>query len=132
MIMNEIEFVKISHDFRSEEEGQLLIFEIDVEKKEKKREEKRRTHCSTGWKTRSRRVGTWLKKKRAEVRDMRLREAERRTSELVEAEAEVAESGRPGRAELLAKRPHSRLRRLSAELENVGEASGKLRPFRTF
>ena len=35
----------------------------------------------------------------------------------------VAESGRPGRAELLAKRPHGRLRRLSAELENVGEAS---------
>ena len=38
---------------------------------------------------------------------------------------QVAESGRPGRAELLAKRPHGRLRRLSAELENVGEASGK-------
>ena len=35
----------------------------------------------------------------------------------------IAESGRPGRAELLAKRPHGRLRRLSAELENVGEAS---------
>ena len=30
-----------------------------------------------------------------------------------------------GRAELLAKRPHGRLRRLSAELENVGEALGK-------
>ena len=39
----------------------------------------------------------------------------------------VAESGRPGRAELLAKRPHNRLRRLSAELQNVGEASGKPR-----
>ena len=37
----------------------------------------------------------------------------------------VAESGRPGRAELLARRPHGRLRRQSAELENVGEASGK-------
>ena len=37
----------------------------------------------------------------------------------------VAESGRLGRVELLAKRPHGRLRRLSAELENVGEASGK-------
>ena len=45
---------------------------------------------------------------------------------------EVAESGRPGRAELLAKRPHNRLRRLSAELQNVGEAPGKLRPSRTF
>ena len=30
-----------------------------------------------------------------------------------------------GRAELLAKRPHGRLRRLSAELENVGERRGK-------
>ena len=39
----------------------------------------------------------------------------------------VAESGRPGRAQLLAKRPHSRRRRLSAELQNVGETSGKLR-----
>ena len=47
-------------------------------------------------------------------------------------EYQVAESGRPGRAQLLAKRPHYRLRRLSAELQNVGEASGKLRPFRTF
>ena len=44
----------------------------------------------------------------------------------------VAESGRLGRAELLAKRPHGRLRRLSAELQNVGEALGKLRPFNTF
>ena len=44
----------------------------------------------------------------------------------------VAESGRPGRGQLLAERPHNRLRRLSAELQNVGEASGKLRPFRTF
>ena len=51
----------------------------------------------------------------------------------------VAESGRPGRAELLAKkRPLSRRRRLSAELQNVREtsgklrgSSGKLRPFRT-
>ena len=41
---------------------------------------------------------------------------------------QVAESGRPGRAELLAKkRPHSRRRRLSAELQNVREAPGKLR-----
>ena len=40
----------------------------------------------------------------------------------------IAESGRAsGRAELLAKRPHGRLRRLSAELQNVGEASGKPR-----
>ena len=39
----------------------------------------------------------------------------------------VAESGRPGRAQLLANRPHNRLRRLSAELQNVGEASGKPR-----
>ena len=39
----------------------------------------------------------------------------------------VAESGRPGRAQLLAKkRPHSRRRRLSAELQNVRETSGKL------
>ena len=39
----------------------------------------------------------------------------------------IAESGRPGRAELLAKkRPHSRRRRLSAELQNVRETSGKL------
>ena len=30
------------------------------------------------------------------------------------------------------KKPHSRLRRLSAELQNVGETSGKLQPFRTF
>ena len=44
----------------------------------------------------------------------------------------VAESGRPGRAQLLARRPHSRRRWLSAELQNVGEASGKLRRFRTF
>ena len=43
----------------------------------------------------------------------------------VESRIVIAESGRPGRAELLAKRPHGRLRRLSAELENVGEASGK-------
>ena len=40
-------------------------------------------------------------------------------------DAAVADSGRLGRAELLANRPHGRLRRLSAELENVGEASGK-------
>ena len=40
----------------------------------------------------------------------------------------IAESGRPGRAELLAKkRPLSRRRRLSAELQNVRETSGKLR-----
>ena len=43
------------------------------------------------------------------------------------AAGNVAESGRLGRAELLAKRPHGRLRRLSAELENFGEASGKPR-----
>ena len=35
------------------------------------------------------------------------------------------------RSKLLAKRPHGRLRRLSAELENVGERRGSLRPFRT-
>ena len=39
---------------------------------------------------------------------------------------DVAESGRPGRPELLAKRPHNKLRRLSAELQNVGDAAGKL------
>ena len=39
----------------------------------------------------------------------------------------VSESGRPGRAEPLAKkRPLSRRRRLSAELQNVRETSGKL------
>ena len=48
------------------------------------------------------------------------------------AHADVAGlSGRlaHGRAELLAKRPHGRLRRLSAELENVGEASDFLADF---
>ena len=40
---------------------------------------------------------------------------------------EVAESGRLARPSgaACAKRPHGRLRRLSAELENVGETSGK-------
>ena len=50
----------------------------------------------------------------------------------VEKVKKVAESGRPGRPELLAKRQSIGQMQISAELQNVGEASGKLRPFRTF
>ena len=53
--------------------------------------------------------------------------AQQRLASIGRNQSLVAESGRPARPSgaACAKRPHGRLRRLSAELENVGEASGK-------
>ena len=64
--------------------------------------------------------------------DLRRVDAWKETADqdMARVKREVAESGRrSGRAELLARRPHGRLRRLSAELENVGERRGSLRLF---